>query len=152
MSNTDYLKKTEADLLPPGFVHGHILRFESDGVFITTEIDGWNPGTREAIEICQSEAGNHMPKPGQKRKLSSDVLKLIFLKDKNLIDRGKVYVTSLELYSWFHQTTSWLAAACKHYSIPVELKSYDSKTVRRRVKNVMRQARREENRGAPIAS
>lgn len=134
-------------MLPPGFVHGHVLRFESDGVSITTEIDGWHPVTREAIEICQSESGKGVPKPGQKRKLSSDVLKLIYLKDKHLIENGKVYVTSVELYTWFHQTTSWLAAACRHYSIHVELKSYDSKTVRRRVKNVMREARLEDNRG-----
>ncbi len=145
MSNTEYLKKTEADLLPPGFLHGHVIIFESDGVSIRTEVDGWHPETREAIEICLSESGNSMPKPGQKRKLSSDVLKLVYLKDRNLIDRGKVYVTSAELYTWFHQTTSWLAAACKHYAIPVELKSYGSKTVRRRVKNVIREARREQN-------
>ncbi len=143
MSNTDFLRKAEAELLPPGFEHGHIFSFESNGEIYTVEVDGWNKQTREAVEICQSEAGDSSsPKPGQRRKLASDVLKLTFLKQLELITRGRVVLTSEEMYTWFHRTRSWLSAAAKYYGIDVELKHLDKKTTRKRVRNVMRDARK----------
>jgi len=144
MSNTDFLRKAEAELLPPGFEHGHIFSFETNGAVYSVEVDGWNMEVREAVEICQSEAGERgSPKPGQKRKLASDVLKLVFLKNLDMISRGRVILTSEEMYTWFHRTRSWLSAACKFYGIDVELKHHGKKTVRKRLRNVMRGARRE---------
>ncbi len=144
MSNTDYLIKAEAELLPPGFEHGHIFDFEHDGTAHRVEVDGWHAEVREAIEICQSEAGERgAPKPGQKRKLANDVLKLAFLKQIGLISRGRIFLTSEEMYTWFHRTRSWLSAAAKYYGINVELRHHERKQVRKRLRNVMREARRE---------
>ena len=142
MSNTDVLRTTEADLLPDGFVQGHIFELDVSGYHGIAEVDGWNETTKEAIEICQSET-NDTPKPGQKRKMASDVLKLVFLMERGLIRRGKVYVTSPEMYTWLHQSGSWLAAACRAYEINVELKRQERKSVRKRIRNAMSRARRE---------
>lgn len=143
MSNTDFLRQAEAELLPPGFVHGHIFTFEDGGQNYSVEIDGWHEAAQEAIEICQSEAGEFgSPKPGQKRKLASDVLKLVFLKELKLIKRGRIFLTSEEMYTWFHRTNSWLAAVCKHHDITIELRHHDRKRARKRVRNVMLAARR----------
>lgn len=143
MSNTDFLRQAEAELLPPGFVHGHIFHFEDNGQAYTVETDGWHEASKEAIEICQSESGEFgTPKPGQKRKLASDVLKLVFLKDLGLVTRGRIFLTSEEMYTWFHRTNSWLAAVCKRHEIDVELRRHDRKRARKRVRNVMLAARR----------
>lgn len=142
MSHTEVLRRTEADLLPPGYQHGFHFRYLIDEKEGFVEIDGWNAVTREAIEICQSEGGFDAPKPGQKRKLASDVLKLVFLLTQGLIARGRVIVTSQELYTWFHKSDSWLSAACRYYGIPVELRQHEKKTIRRRIKNILRQERR----------
>lgn len=141
MSNTDFLRQTEADLLPPGYIQGHVFHFTIRDYEASAEVDGWDEEKRDAIEICQSESSG-APKPGQKRKMASDALKLIFLIDKKLISSGKIYVTSEEMYTWFHRSGSWLSAACRHYGIHVELKHHDSKVMRRRIRNVMRNARR----------
>jgi hypothetical protein len=144
MSNTDVLRSSEADLLPSGFVQGHVFEVEVSDYRGSAEVDGWNPDSLEAIEICQSEIDGGAPKPGQKRKLASDVLKLVFLIDQGLILRGRVFVTSQELYTWFHQSKgSWLAAACRRYGIGVELRRHGNKMLRKRIRNVMRHARRE---------
>ncbi len=143
MSNTDFLRQSEADLLPPGFVQGHVFQLhigDYDGV---AEVDGWHPESREAIEVCQSETLGGTPKPGQKRKLASDALKLIFLTQQGLISKGRLVVTSQETYTWFHQTGSWLSAACRFYGINIEIKRHERKTMRKRVRTVMRSARRE---------
>lgn len=142
MANTDYLRRSESFMLPPGFTQGRIFVFNVGDYQGQAEVDGWNPDTREAIEICQSESDG-TPKPGQKRKLASDVLKLIFLIEKGLVAKGKVVVTSEELYTWLHKSGSWLSAACRHYRIPVEIRRQDKKQVRKRIRNVMRDARRE---------
>ena len=142
MSNTDFLRKTEADFLPHGFIQGQIFHFTVNGYQGSAEVDGWNEETGEAIEICQSESDGS-PKPGQKRKMASDALKLIFLIDQGLILSGKIFVTSQEMYTWFHQSGSWLSAACRHHHIGVELKHHSKKMVRKRIRNVMRQAQRE---------
>lgn len=145
MSNTDFLRKAEAELLPPGFEHGHIFNFENGGTTYSVEIDGWLEKTREAVEVCQSEALERgAPKPGQKRKLASDVLKLTFLKQLGLIERGRIILTSEEMYTWYHRTRSWLSAATKYYGITVELRHHENKRVRKRVRNVMLEARREQ--------
>lgn len=143
MTNTDLLRQTEADLLPEGFVQGQVFHFTVNGYVGLAEVDGWNPDTQEAIEICQSETGGETPKPGQKRKVASDALKLIFLINKSAIASGKIFVTSPELYTWFHRSGSWLSAACRHYGIAVELKRHRKKQIRRRIRNVMREAQRE---------
>jgi len=143
MSNTDVLRLSEADLLPEGFIQGHVFELNVGVYNGIAEVDGWNPETLEAIEICQSEALGEAPKPGQKRKLASDVLKLVFLVEQGIVLRGRVFVTSPEMYTWFHQSGSWLSAACRHYSIGVELKRHDNKKLRKRIRNVMSQARRE---------
>lgn len=142
MSNTDVLRTTEADLLPNNFVQGHLFSLEVRGYCGIAEVDGWNEHTREAIEICQSETDD-TPKPGQKRKMASDVLKLVFLMQLGLINSGKVYVTSPEMYTWVHQSGSWLSAACRAYGIHVELKRQHRKNVRKRIRNAMSRARRE---------
>lgn len=144
MTNTDFLRQAEAELLPPGFVHGRIFNFVDAGLAYMVEVDGWHEASQEAIEICQSDAGERgAPKPGQKRKLASDVLKLVFLKELGLIKRGRIFLTSEEMYTWFHRTNSWLSAVCRHHEIAVELKRLDRKRARKRVRNVMLEARRE---------
>ena len=141
MSNTDFLRLTEADLLPSGYTQGQVFHFNVNGYVGLAEVDGWNPDTQEAIEICQSET-HGSPKPGQKRKMASDALKLIFLIDSGHIKAGKIFVTSEEMYTWFHQSGSWLSSACRHYIIPVELHHHNSKAMRKKIRNVMRSARR----------
>lgn len=143
MSNTDFLRSSEADLLPEGFIQGHVFQLEVDGYHGIAEVDGWHPGLREAVEICQSDTDGTTPKPGQKRKLASDVLKLVFLMNRELIVRGRVILTSTEMYTWFHQSGSWLGAACRAYGIGVELRKQERKNVRKRIRNVMRAAKRE---------
>jgi hypothetical protein len=143
MSNTDVLRETEIELLPPGFELDHIFDIQIDDYHGSAEVDGFNPLTREAIEICQSETTGPSPKPGQKRKLAADTLKLIFLKDLGLITRGRVIVTSNELYTWCQQTGSWLNAARKKNDISVELHALP-KNLRKKVRNVLLQARREQ--------
>ena len=141
MSNTDILRTSEADLLPPRFLQDHVFDFTVEGYRGRAEVDGWHPESQEAVEVYQSDCPEGVPKPGQKRKLASDVLKLIFLLDKGLISRGRVFVTSDDLYTWFHQTEgSWLSASCRHYGIRVELKQHRKKMLRKRIRNVMRQA------------
>jgi hypothetical protein len=143
MSNTDILRKSEAELLPPGFIQDYVFELDVGDYQGKAEVDGFHPVSREAIEICQSESLRETPKPGQKRKLASDVLKLVFLLQQGLITRGRVFVTSPELYTWFHQTGSWLSAACRHYRVTLELKQHDRKSMRKRIRNVMREAQRE---------
>jgi hypothetical protein len=144
MSNTDILRRSEAELLPPGFLLDHVFNFGIDGYEAVAEVDGFHPVSREAIEICQSQTDG-APKPGQKRKLASDVLKLIFLKDLGLIKRGRVFITSPEMYTWCQQTGSWLSAARKHYHIDVILVQHPSKTIRKQVRNALQKARREKS-------
>lgn len=141
MSNTDVLRKTEIKLLPEGFVNDHIFDIQIGDYHGTAEVDGFDPISREAIEIFQS-ANIGSPKPGQKRKLASDVLKLIFLQEIGLITRGRVFVTSAELYTWCQQTGSWLNAARKKHRIDVELKSLP-KAHRKKVRNALMRARKE---------
>ncbi|MFZ6015765.1 MAG: hypothetical protein ACOYUZ_05455 [Patescibacteria group bacterium] len=143
MSNTDYLRQTEASLLPEGFEQGHVFEFTVQDYKGRAEVDGWNPQTQEAIEICQSEVSGGTPKPGQKRKLASDVLKLIFLIQLGKIQKGKVYITCQELYTWLHQSGSWLSAATRYYNINVEIKRHSRKRMRKRIRNVILKARRE---------
>lgn len=142
MSNTDILRKTEKELLPPGYVLDHIFQITVDGYSGTAEVDGFHPVSRDAIEICQSDTEESSPKPGQKRKLASDVLKLIFLKDLGLIDRGRVYVTSQSLYTWSQQQGSWLNVARKKYGIDVELR-VPPKYMRKQIRNALKEARGE---------
>lgn len=142
MSNTDILRKTERELLPPGYVQGYVFDLRVGDYQGQAEVDGYHPASRDAIEICQSDTIVNAPKPGQKRKLASDVLKLIFLKDLGLIERGRVFVTSQELYTWCHQQGSWLNAARKKYGIEVELKQLP-KTMRKQVKHALSRARKE---------
>lgn len=142
MSNTDFLRKSEAGLLPDGFVQDHVFDLLIGDYRGQAEIDGWNPRTGEAIEICQSETDGQVPKPGQKRKMASDALKLIFLKDLGLITKGKIFVTSPEMHTWFHQSGSWLSAACRKYGIHIELRRHDKKSTRKKIRNVMKAARR----------
>jgi hypothetical protein len=143
MSNTDILRHSEAALLPEGFIVGHTFSIRVQGYDGLAEVDGYNPETCEAIEICQSEAAGESPKPGQKRKLASDVLKLIFLKQLGYISRGRVFVTSPEMYTWCNQKGSWLNAARKYYGVSVELRAHDSKTMRKKIRHVLATARRE---------
>ena len=142
MSNTDFLRQSELQLLPDGFVQGRVFEFKVNDYVGRAEVDGWNPQAQEAIEICQSETLDTHPKPGQKRKLASDAFKLVFLKQLNLIKRGRIFVTSPELYTWFHQTGSWLSAACRNNSISVELHRQQNKRIRKKIRNVMQQARK----------
>jgi hypothetical protein len=144
MSNTDILRKSEKDLLPPGYLIDHVFQLSVGDYRGTAEVDGFHPVSKDAIEICFSETGDSSPKPGQKRKLASDVLKLIFLKDLGLITRGRIFVTSLELYTWCQQTGSWLNAARAKYGITVELKTL-SKGSRKQVKHALAKARREQS-------
>lgn len=144
MSNTDVLRESEADLLPPGYVQGHVFDLHVGDYRGIAEVDGWHPVSREAIEICQSESLIGAPKPGQKRKMASDALKLIFLKSQGLISNGRIFVTSSEMYTWFHKSGSWLSAACRANAIHVELKRHERKNMRRRIRNVMREAQREQ--------
>jgi hypothetical protein len=141
MSNTDILRTSEASLLPPGFLQDHVFEFSVGEYQSRAEVDGWHPESREAIEVCQSECPDGVPKPGQKRKLASDALKLIFLINTGLISGGRVFITCQYLYTWFHQTEgSWLSAACRHYGIRVEHKTHQNKMLRKRIRNVMRRA------------
>lgn len=143
MSNTDILRDSEAALLPPGFVQGHVFHFRVGDYAGMAEVDGWHPASREAIEMCQSEGDGRVPKPGQKRKMASDALKLIFLREQGLISTGRIFVTSPEMYTWLHQSGSWLSSACRFYGIHVELRHHGKKQLRKRIRNVMRYARRE---------
>jgi hypothetical protein len=145
MSNTDILRRSEAELLPPGFILDHVFSFGINGYEAIAEVDGFHPVSREAIEICQSASTNGTPKPGQKRKLASDVLKLIFLKDLGLISRGRVFITSPEMYTWCQQSGSWLNAARRHYHIDVILTQHPSKTIRKQVRNALMKARKEKS-------
>lgn len=137
------LRRTEASLLPPGFLQDHIFKLHVDSYHGQAEVDGFHPVSREAVEICQSDSIGESPKPGQKRKLASDVLKLIFLKQMGFISRGRVFVTSRALYDWCQTTGSWLNAARKHYGVVVELHGHDNKRLRKKVRNAMMRARRE---------
>ena len=114
-----------------------------DGYEGLAEVDGFHPASREAIEICQSASLGVSPKPGQKRKLASDVLKLIFLKELGLISRGRVFITSPEMYTWCQQAGSWLNAARRQYGIDVILKTHSNKVLRKKVRNALLKARRE---------
>ncbi len=143
MSNTDVLRETEADLLPDGFELDHVFDIQLPDYSAFAEVDGWNPETGEAIEICQSESILGTPKPGQKRKMASDVLKLVFLIEQGLIVSGRVIVTSVEMYTWLHQSGSWLSAACRTFQIHVELKKHARKSLRKKIRNAISQARRE---------
>lgn len=141
MSNTDLLRTSEAELLPPGFIQDHVFDFTVDGYHGKAEVDGWHPVSREAIEVYQSVCPDGMAKPGQKRKLASDALKLVFLIERDIIKSGRIFVTAECLYTWFHQTEgSWLSAACRHYGIRIELKQHRNKGMRKRIRNVMRHA------------
>jgi len=142
MSNTDVLRSSEKELLPPGYLVDHVFTISVEGYKGTAEVDGFHPGSLDAIEICQSDSLIESPKPGQKRKLASDVLKLIFLKDLGLIRRGRVFVTSQAMYTWAQQTGSWLNAARKKYDIDVELRTLP-KRLRKQVRNALAKARRE---------
>lgn len=143
MSNTDFLRTSEADLLPEGFVQGHVFDLRPYGHVGSVEIDGWHPDTCEAIEICQSESLGASPKPGQKRKLASDILKLVFLCELGIVKRGKIFVTCNELYSWFHTGHAWIAACARLHHISIELRRHSSKTIRKRVRNTHLDARRQ---------
>lgn len=143
MSNTDILRTTEGDLLPPDYERNRVFELLIGTYQGRAEVDGFHPGTKEAIEICQSESSGSSPKPGQKRKLASDVLKLILLRDLGYISRGRVFVTSREMYTWCQQTGSWLNAARKQYDISVELRVHDNKKTRKKVRNALAAARRE---------
>lgn len=142
MSNTDILRKTERDLLPPGYLIDHVFTFSINDYSGTAEVDGFHPATMDAIEICQSDTLESSPKPGQKRKLASDVLKLVFLKDLGLIKRGRIYITSQALFTWSQMKGSWLIAARKKYGIDIELHT-PSKHIRKQIKNALREARGE---------
>jgi hypothetical protein len=141
MSNIDAFKKTECDLLPEGFEVNHIFDIQINDYKGSAEVDGFDPISREAIEIFQSGTLGKSPKRNQKRKLAADVLKLIFLKELGLITRGRVFVTSQELYTWCQQTGSWLNAARKKHEIDVELKSLPKKQ-RKMVRNALSKIRR----------
>ena len=143
MSNTDILRHSESALLPAGFIQDHVFKLHVGDYHGQAEVDGYHPISREAIEICQSESLFGSPKPGQKRKLASDVLKLIFLKEQGIISRGRVFVTSQAMYDWCQTTGSWLNAARKHYGIVVELKGHGSKLIRKKIRNAMLKARKE---------
>jgi hypothetical protein len=143
MSDTGILRTAERDLLPPGFTKDVIFDFTVDGYAAYAEVDGFNADTKEAIEICLSETSESSPKPGQKRKLASDALKLIFLRDLGFIGRGRIFVSSTELSRWFHEKGSWLSAACRHYGITLELKKIPNKRVRKQVHHALSKARRE---------
>lgn len=143
MSNTDVLRDSEISFLPPGYLQDHVFDLHVGGYHGKAEVDGFHPVSREAIEICQSESLGMAPKPGQRRKLAADVLKLIFLREQGLITRGRVFVTSRALYDWCQQTGSWLNAARKHYGISVELMGHSSKLMRKKIRNALLKARRE---------
>lgn len=142
MSDTQYLRQSEALLLPEGFIQGHIFYITDNQSTYQVEVDGWNPVTLEAVEINQSQTAHAYPKPGQKRKLAMDILKLIFLIEKNIIVRGRIFITSDELYSWLHRSNSWLSHVSKHYNIGVELHAHSRKHTRKRVRNVIKKARK----------
>lgn len=144
MSNTDFLRQSEADLLPPGYEHGHLFQIRVGEYEAVVEVDGWHPVSREVIEICQSDSARGVPKPGQKRKLASDALKLIFLQQQGIIASARMYVTSPELYTWLHQSGSWVSAACRANGLHIELKRHAHKTMRKRIRNLISRARREQ--------
>lgn len=148
MSNTDVLRESERSLLPPGFIQGHVFTLHVGDYDGQAEVDGFHPVSKEAIEICQSQSAGDAPKPGQRRKLASDVLKLIFLTQLGLISRGRVFVTSQSLYDWCQTGGSWLNAARKHYGISVELHAHHNKLLRKKIRNVLMKARREMHNGA----
>jgi hypothetical protein len=143
MSDTAILRSAERELLPAGYERDVVFHFSVDGYDAYAEVDGFNPTTKEAIEICLSETSEASPKPGQKRKLASDTLKLILLHDLGLIGRGRIFVSSKELSKWFHQTGSWLSAACRKYHITLELKLIQNKRERKRVRHALAIARKE---------
>lgn len=142
MSDTEYLRQSEALLLPEGFIHGHVFTLKKDSGQTQVEVDGWDPQSREAIEINQSQTSHTYPKPGQKRKIASDALKLIFLIEQDIISRGRIFITSAELYTWLHRSDSWLSHALKHYDIGVELHAHNRKRTRKRIRNVIKNARK----------
>jgi hypothetical protein len=143
MSNTDVLRTSEAAFLPPGYLQDHVFELHIDDYRGQAEVDGFHPVSREAIEICQSETLGGAPKPGQKRKLASDVLKLIFLKEQGFITRGRVFVTSQEMYDWCQKSGSWLNAARKYYGVTVELHGHENKLMRKKIRNILVKARKE---------
>jgi hypothetical protein len=65
MSNTDALKKTEANLVPPGFEIDHVFDIQIGDYHGTAEVDGFDPVSREAVEIYQTDTRS--PKSGQHR-------------------------------------------------------------------------------------
>lgn len=142
MSNTDVLRESESELLPDGYER-HVFHFKVGEYQGEAEVDGYHPGSGDAIEINQSQSSGSAPKPGQKRKLASDVLKLIFLRELGIIKRGRIFITSREMYTWCHQTGSWLNAATRHYGISIELKEHDRKHMRKKVRRALSEARRE---------
>ena len=143
MSDTTVLRDSERELLPAGYLHDYVFDLSVGDYRCKAEVDGYNPDTFEAIEICQSESLIDAPKPGQKRKLASDVLKLIFLQQLGLITRGRVFVTSQAMYDWCQQTGSWLNGARKKYGITVEYHTQNRKRLRKQIRNVLGRARRE---------
>ena len=143
MSDTTVLRVSERELLPPGYLQDHVFDLSVGDYRGKAEVDGYNPDTFEAIEICQSESLVGAPKPGQRRKLAADVLKLIFLTQLGLITRGRVFVTSQAMYDWCQQTGSWLNAARKYYNVSVELHTHTRKHLRKQIRNVLGRARRE---------
>jgi hypothetical protein len=143
MSDTAILRSAERELLPAGYERDVVFHFSVDGYDACAEVDGFSPISKEAIEICLSETSGSSPKPGQKRKLASDALKLILLHDLGLIGRGRIFVSSEELSRWFHQTGSWLSAACRKYRITLELKAITNKHERKRVRRALALARKE---------
>ncbi len=142
MSDTEYLRQSEALLLPEGFIQGHIFYINEEQISYRVEVDGWNPASLEAIEINQSQTAHAYPKPGQKRKLAMDILKLIFLIEKDIVSRGRIFITSEELYTWLHRSNSWLSHVCKHYNIGVELHEHTRKRTRKRIRNIIKKARK----------
>lgn len=148
MSDTAILRTAERELLPEGYERDVVFRFTVDGYEACAEVDGFDPVTKEAIEICLSETAEVSPKPGQKRKLASDVLKLILLHDLGFIGRGRIFVSSEELSRWFHQNGSWLSAACRKYHISLELKTIKNKHERKRIRRALVNARREMKRSS----
>ena len=103
-----------------------------DGYEGLAECGRLSSASREAIEICQSARHSGFHRNPDKRKLASDVLKLIFLKELGLISRGRVFITSPEMYTWCQQAGSWLNAARRQYGIDVILKTHSNKVLRKK--------------------
>ena len=95
-------------------------------------MDGFHPLRARPLKSARARVIGVSPKPGQKRKLASDVLKLIFLKELGLISRGRVFITSPEMYTWCQQAGSWLNAARRQYGIDVILKTHSNKVLRKK--------------------